>query len=298
MAVSLLASIVMLAGKLTAYGLTHSAAILADAAESVVHGGATAFAAFSLWYSARPADRRHPYGHGKIAYLSAGFEGALVLSASVAVMYNGIDGWIHQRELENLGLGLAISGALAAINLALGMALVAVGRRFNEIVLVANGQHVLSDTWTTAASLAGVGLVLVTGAYWLDPLTAIIIGVIIMATGVSLLRQAFAGLMDEVDPELSEELHGGLQEAVASGEISDYHQLRCRRINKQIWVEVHVLLPGSLSTDAAHERVTRVEEELNARFARYDVHITSHIEPLEHDAAHPEGHHPHLDPLH
>jgi cation diffusion facilitator family transporter len=297
MLISLLASGVMLAGKLTAYLLTHSAAIFSDAAESVVHGAATGLATYSLWYAARPADAGHPYGHGRIAYFSAGFEGALVFAASIAVIYSGIVGLTRGPELRHLGLGLGISGALALINLVLGLALVHVGRKHNALIVTANGKHVLSDMWTTTAVILGVGLVLLTGVTWLDPVVALCVGVYIMVSGAALVRKAFAGLMDEVDPELSRRLIDGLQSAARKGVIVDFHQLRCRQINDELWVDVHLLVPGELSTIEAHDRVTRAEQSIRDLFSNDTVHITSHIEPTDHVGAHPGGHGGVTDPL-
>jgi len=297
MLVSLLASGVMLAGKLTAYFLTHSAALFSDAAESVVHGAATALATYSLWYAAKPADSGHPYGHGRIAYFSAGFEGALVFIAAVTVVYSGVYGLIHGPELRNLGIGLGIAAALAVINCALGLTLVRIGRKQNALILVANGKHVLSDAWTTGGAILGVGLVMLTGKQWLDPLAAIAIGFYIMLTGVSLIRQSYAGLMDQVRPELSQRLIGGLNETVRAGLISDFHQLRCRQINDELWVDVHVLVPGELPTFEAHERVTRAERSVSGLFPDERIHITAHIEPADHYVAHPGGHTDLDDPL-
>lgn len=287
----------MLVGKLIAYFLTHSAAIFSDAAESVVHGAATGLAAYSVWYASRPADARHPYGHGRIAYFSAGFEGALVLAAAIAVMLSGIAGLIRGPELRHLGIGLTIAATLALINLALGLALVHVGRRHNALILLANGKHVLADMWTTAAAIVGVGLVLLTGAQWLDPVAALCIGVYIMATGIALIRKAVAGLMDEIEPELSRRLIDGLRKAVSDGLILDFHQLRCRQINDEVWVDVHVLVAGESSTREAHASVTHAEQSVRELFPDGKLHITSHIEPADHTAAHPAGHEETTDPL-
>lgn len=292
MTISLLVSVVMLAGKGTAYFLTHSVAILSDAAESLVHGVATGFAALSLWYAARPADRKHPYGHGRIAYFSAGFEGALVFAASIAVLWSGVRGFFVQPSLQNLGLGMGIAAGLALINLVLGTALVRIGRRHNTLILVANGKHVLSDTWTTAAALLGVGLVLLTGRTWLDPLVAVIIGVYIMISGIGLIRTSFGGLMDAVEPEITQRLEELLSEQAREGRISAYHELRCRLVNDVLWVDVHFLLPGDLPMATAHARVTRLEELVREAFPEQQVQVTSHMEPREHEAAHPGGHAP------
>ncbi len=290
MRISLLTSVVMLAGKLTAYALTHSAAIFADAAESVVHGAATGFAAFSLWYAARPADQDHPYGHGRIVYFSTGFEGALVLAASLTVIYSGIEGLVHGAELANLGIGMTIAGTLAVINLALGVVLVRVGRAHHALALVANGQHVLSDFWTTAAAIVGLILVKLTGVAWLDPAVAIVMGGWIMYSGASLIRQSYAGLMDRVDPELLGRVETTLDKSIEAGLIRDYHQLRCRRLNDEVHIEMHLLVPGSVSLNEAHARATDVEMRLRDSFPRQQVHVVAHIEPAEHDEAHPQGH--------
>lgn len=294
---SLLASLVMLAGKLTAYLITHSTAIFSDALESCVHGAATALAAFSLWYAARPADSGHPYGHGRIAYFSAGFEGALVFAAAVAVVYGGIAGLVRGPRLQWLGVGLLISGCLALINIVLGLALLRVGRRHNALILVANGKHVLSDVWTTAAAIVGLGLVMITGRPWLDPLAALIIGAGIMLSGVSLVRRAFGGLMDQVDERTADRLIGVLEGQVSGGAISAFHQLRCRMMNDEIWVDVHLLVPGDLSTRDAHTRVSRLEEGIRREFPYSKVRVTSHVEPIDHEAAHPGGHGGVADPL-
>lgn len=295
MRVSLLASVLMLAGKLTAYAITNSTAMFADAAESVVHGVATGFAAFSLWYASRPADVSHPYGHGRIVYFSTGFEGALVLAASFAVMRSGVLGLLHEPQLERLGIGLGIAGTLAAINLVLGAALVRIGRKHNAIVLVANGRHVLSDFWTTAAAILGLVLVKLSGIVWFDPLVALLIGAWIMLTGVSLIRQAIAGLMDAVDPELAARFEAGLEDAVRTGRIMDFHELRCRRINDEIFVEAHLLVPGETPLHEAHHRATEVETVLRELVPGQRIHVVTHVEPLAHDAAHPAGHPHRLD---
>ncbi len=290
MLVSLATAVVMLAGKVTAYLVTHSAAIFSDAAESVVHGVATGLAAFSLWYASRPADVAHPYGHGRIVYFSAGFEGALVAATALLVLWSGGRGLLFGVEVTNLAFGLAVSGGLAVINLVLGTALVRIGRRHNALVLVANGKHVLSDVLTTLAAIVGVGLVMLTGHTFFDPLAALVIGVLILVSGLRLLREAIGGLMDEVDPQVIDQLAAELQRHKDAGHIADFHQLRCRHMNDQLWVDLHVLIPGNVSTREAHVRVTRLEEALHALPLPDDLHVISHIEPADHAAAHPEGH--------
>lgn len=297
MRISLAMSAVMLAGKLTAYTLTLSRAVLADAAESVVHGVATGLAAFSLWYASKPADREHPYGHGRIAYFSAGIEGMLVFAAAVTVIYSGVQGLIVGVTLKQLGWGLGISIVLAAINLVLGFWLIRVGRQTNTLILIANGKHVLSDAWTTIAAIGGLTAVLLTGLEWLDPAVAIAIGGMIMWSGAEMIRESFVGLMDRVDDETTAKLIDAFDEQVGAGRITAYHELRCRQINDELAVDVHLLLPGAMSLEDAHERATEVEHAIAAAFSSHKLHVTSHLEPDEHGEAHPEGHSSRADPL-
>jgi cation diffusion facilitator family transporter len=290
MGVSLAASIVMLVGKLTAYYLTSSAAIFSDACESLVHGVATALAAFSLWYADQPADERYLYGHGKIVYFSAGFEGALILAAAVAVVYTSIGVWLTGGGIRRLGWGVAITSGLGLFNLGLGLMLVAVGKRHNSLVLVANGKHVLSDMWTSLGAVGGLGLVWLTELRWIDPVTGLLIGLQILYTAVSLVKRAYFGLMDRADPSITAKLVQALEHAVHEYGLVGYHQLRHRHSNDQTWVEVHLLVPGTTTTEVAHRKASQTEERIREALAGNAVWVTSHIEPSEHDRAHPEGH--------
>jgi len=293
MGASLVISVFMLVGKITAYYLTGSAAILADASESVVHLAATGFAAYSLWYSLQPADDWHPYGHGRISFLSAGFEGALVFVASFAVIGSGILELRKGPELQEIGVGLAITGTLAVVNLVLGMALVMIGRRTHSIVLVANGKHVLTDVYTTGAAIIGLVLVLMTGKEVLDAWAAILIGFCIMAGGFSLLRSAVAGLMDRMPKDLNRQLDQAIEQCRPGSIIKEIHEKRARLLSDEIWLEMHVLVDGSIPVAEAHNAVTEFEQSLDQAVPDHRVRVISHVEPIEHDRAHPSGHQPH-----
>lgn len=290
MTASLLVAVLMLVGKCGAYYITGSVAILSDAAESVIHIIATGLAGMSLWYSMRPADANHPYGHGKIAYFSAGFEGALILVAALGVIAVGIEGLIHGVELRALDIGLVITAALAMVNLALGLFLVQTGKRANQLILIANGKHVLTDMWTSAGVVIGVGLVYLTGITWFDPLFAVIMGTNILVSAISLIRRSMQGLLDQVDPEHTEKLLTCLNKAVEQDILSGFHQLRHRATNSILWVEVHFLLPDAMPNAEAHRRATLVEKDIQQLFTNFTVQITTHVEPKSHDRAHPSGH--------
>ncbi len=287
MTASLVVAVIMLVGKLAAYALTGSAAIFSDAIESVVHLFATAVAGFSLWYAAQPPDASHPYGHGKIAYFSSGLEGAFILVAAVAIGYQAITDLIAGPELQNLGAGLLITGGLGLVNLVLGLGLIRVGRRTNALVLVSNGYHVLTDMWTSLGVLVGVGLVVVTGIEWLDPVVALLLGANIVWTSGRLMRDAYGGLMERADESETDKVVGLLAAAEGEGLIEGHHHVRHRRVNDQVWLEQHLLLPDDLRLDEAHERASLVEARQRALFPESRVQITSHLEPSSH--VHPEG---------
>lgn len=287
----------MLAGKLGAWWITGSAAILSDAAESVVHVLATGVAAFSLWYSEQAPDRRHPYGHGKIAYFSAGFEGALIGVAALGIFYAALRALILGPQLQEIGLGILITAILAAINGLLGFSLLLVGRRHHSLVLRANGMHVLTDMWTSLGVVIGVALVWATGWLWLDPVVAAVMGANILYTAVKLLRGAFNGLLDQADPEVSGRIIACLNSAVAGGDMEGFHQLRHRQADNILWIEFHAFLPGNMGVAAAHDHVTRVERALAALFPETTTYITTHIEPAHLHDDHPDGHEAPEDPL-
>jgi cation diffusion facilitator family transporter len=297
MTLSLVVSFVMLVGKLTATYLTGSTAILSDAAESVIHLFATGFAGFSLWYAATPPDPDHPYGHGKIAYFAAAVEGALILIAAVGIGWMAVRDLMTGPDLRQLDVGLYLLGVLTAINLALGWYLIRTGRRTNSLVLVSNGQHVMTDMWTSLGVIVGVGLVWLTGVRWLDPVVALLVAANILWTATSLLRRSVYGLMDEADPEATQALLDELTDAKAEDVIAEFHQVRHRRSGDQVWVEYHLMFPGDMSIREAHARSHEVEDRVDALFPDDDVHVTAHLEPRRHDDAHPEGHREPADPL-
>lgn len=293
MIASLAVAVLMLVGKLSAWYITGSTAILSDALESVIHLFATGIAAFGLWYAAQPADAEHPYGHGKIAYFVTAIEGFLIFVAAIAIIAAAINALIVGPELQQLGIGLLITTGLAGINAILGFSLVYVGREHNSVVLVANGHHVLTDMWTSIGVVGGVALVWMTGILWLDPVIAILVGLNIIWTASKLMRNAYDGLMERADSEATELLQSALNQFKEDNVIYDWHQLRHRRVNDRVWIELHLLFPSAMSITDAHHRATKVEEGIQTLFPADAVSITSHLEPETHD--HPDE--AHEDPI-
>jgi cation diffusion facilitator family transporter len=290
MRLSLVVGFGMLAGKVSAYVLTGSAAILSDAAESVIHVIAVAFAAFSLRLSQRPADARFPYGYERIAFFSAGFEGALIILAAVTIIVAAVDKWLSGLRLEQLGLGTGLVAAAAALNGALGYYLVRTGRRTGSLILEANGRHVLTDSWTSVGVVGGLLLVIWTGFKPFDPLMAILVALNILWSGSHLVRRSVTGLMDYSDPEVQQQLRTALESVAAEVGIT-HHALRFRHTGNRILAEVHLLFPFETPVGVAHAQATQVEEELPRRVP-FDLEVVTHLEALEdHDAVHVHGLH-------
>jgi cation diffusion facilitator family transporter len=272
--------VLMLLGKGGAYLMTGSAAILSDAAESILHVAAVGFAAYSLWLSFRPMDRDHLYGHDKIQYFSAGFEGGMIVLAALFIIYAAADNWIVGLKPRNLGGGMIVIVAAALINGLLGWYLIWIGRRSRSLILVANGHHVLTDFYTSAGVIIGLVLVLWTGKWQFDPLCAILVALNILWAGIKLIREAFGGLMDEADPEITRQAKEILDRQVASLGCS-YHGLRQRRTGNTLWIELHLIFDGGLSLSEAHARATRVENAIEQSFQGSSVQVTTHLEAAQ-----------------
>lgn len=279
MRLSLVIGVAMLVGKCVAYVLTGSAAILSDAAESVIHVVAVAFAAFALSLSTRPANQRFRYGYERVAFFSAGVEGALITLAAIVIIAAAVEKWRSGLELQQLGRGTLIVLGAALLNLGLGVYLIVVGRKTRSIILEANGKHVLTDSWTSFGVVGGLVLVLVTGWKPFDPIVAILVALNILWSGWDLVRRSVTGLMDYSDPRVAGELEPRVS-AICEQLGIQYHQLRFRDSGQRVLVDLHVLVPAAMSVGEAHQRATTLEEQLADRVP-FDVEVATHIEALE-----------------
>ena len=292
MGLSLATGFLMLAGKVYAYAITGSAAILSDAAESVVHVFAVAFAAFSLWLSQKPPDSSHPYGHDKIGYFSAGMEGGLIIIAALFIMYSAVEKWIAGLSLSNLSQGTLLVAGAAAVNGILGGFLVWKGKRTGSIILTANGKHVLTDVWTSLGVVAGLLLTLFTGWLPFDPIVAIIAAGNILWSGGQLIRQSVGGLMDEGDPEIGSAIQQVLREETVARGVA-FHNLRYRTSGTALWIDVHLLFPRGAPIEDAHAAASAIEGAILKRLP-VALYFSSHLEPMEvHDEAHDKADVPH-----
>jgi cation diffusion facilitator family transporter len=263
--------------KFYAYGLTHSSAILSDALESIINVVAGAFAMGSVILAAKPPDETHPYGHGKIEFFSAGFEGALIIIAAVGIFKSGMAHLLHPQTLPNLGAGLVLLVGAGVVNGVLGVVLVRVGRGTDSLTLVADGKHVLTDVVTTGGVLAGLLLVQFTGWYRLDGIIACMVGIQILVTGSALVRQSFHGLMDAANPDVLDELSRLLVDNRRACWV-DIHQLRAWKAGEHTHIDLHLVLPRDLSLEEAHQEAKDLES-LIVRHFRAKASALIHMDP-------------------
>jgi cation diffusion facilitator family transporter len=279
---SILAAIVTLGLKTAAYFYTGSVGLLSDAAESSVNLVAAVTAWLSLWYAAKPVDVDHTYGHKKIEYFSSGLEGALIVTAAVGIAWYAIKRLVVPEQLFELGAGVVVALIATAINLAVAIWLLRVGRRHGSIVLEADGQHLLTDVVTSAAVVVGLGLVAITGRDWLDPVVALVVAVNIVRIGWGLVVRSFHGLMDHALPPAEQALvRQAIEASLDAG--TAFHALRTRQAGTDRFVDFHLLVPGKTSVTRAHHLAERVE--LAIRTTLPGTEVVVHIEPIEEQAS-------------
>lgn len=278
-----LQTLVLLAGlglmliKFLAWRLTHSNTILSDALESIVNVVAGAFALYSLVLAAKPRDREHPYGHGKVEFISAGIEGGLVVIAGGIIIWRAIEALREGQQLHDLDTGIALTGAAGALNLLMGLALRRRGAKAHSITMEASGTHLLSDAWSTVAMLIGLVLIRITGLIWLDQAFAIIFAAYIIITGLRVFRRSLAGIMDEADPDLGGAVIAVLQEHRKPGWV-DIHNFRMIKYGSVLHIDCHVTLPWYHTLDQAHQEISAMEQLVNARMGR-TVELFIHMDP-------------------
>ena len=292
MRLSLIFGVVMLVGKTTAYFMTHSAAIFSDAAESVIHVVAVGFATFSLRLSTKSASPQFLYGYERITFFSAGFEGAMIIVAAIAIFYESIRRWIAGLQLEHLGTGVLLVLIAGILNAGLGYYLLRIGQRTNSLILEANGKHVLTDSWTSFGVVGGLGLVLLTHWKPFDPLVAIAVAVNILWSGGHLVWRSAVGLLDYSDPKAGREIREKL-DALCSELNIQYHGVRFRTTGYRQIIEVHLLFPRVTPVSEAHRLATILEERLPSELGM-PAEVTTHLESLEdhaddHSAEHYTG---------
>ena len=271
---SLSVGIGMFIFKFSAYLITGSAAIFSDAAESVVHVLATSMALYSIILSSRPPDKSHLYGHGNVEYFSAGIEGALIIIAGFVIIYEGVSDIIRGPELQQLGTGIIIISAAGIINLFLGWYLVKTGKKTNSLTLIADGKHVLTDSYTSLGVIIGITLVIITDIVYFDPIFAIAVALNILVTGFKLIRESVGGLMNETDPEILKKISGRLI-AIRKPYYIDIHELRFWKSSEDVFIDFHLTLPYYFNIKESHTEEEFITDEVKSELpnAQLKIHL-------------------------
>jgi cation diffusion facilitator family transporter len=287
---SIIAGVVLLAVKFAAYFLTSSTAVLSDAMESIVNVLASFFALYALRLAHAPADEDHPYGHGKVEFLSAGFEGGMVFLAALYIAVHVIYEFLNPHPLERVDSALLLMLLATLVNGAVGLFLIRAGRRANSLTLEADGHHLLADAITSIAVIISLLLVKFTGSSLPDPITAVLVSAYLVILAMRLLRRSTAGLMDEQDAADNSLIRGILdQHLLPDGippQICSYHKLRHRHSGRYHWIDMHLVVPPSHTITSAHELASRIEYEIEQALGSGNA--TAHVEPCA-DAAHQHG---------
>jgi cation diffusion facilitator family transporter len=274
---SIIASILTIIIKSAAYFTTGSVGFMSDAMESFINLIAGIVAFISLTIAARPADKKHPFGHDKAEYFSSLTEGVLITLAAVGIAYTAINRIYNPQPLEELNIGMALSIFATLINLATARLLLYFARKHNSITIEADAHHLMTDVWTTVGIVGGIILVKFTNWQILDPIMAIVVAISILYTGAKLIIRSTDGLMDqklsEIDLKIIMEI---LENHKSTG--LDYHALYTRQASSKRFINFHLLFPGDFTIHQAHEVTKIIENEILEKIPNSNIFI--HLEPL------------------
>ena len=260
-------SVLLLVIKIVAYYLTNSVAVLTDALESIVNVVAGFLGLYSLSLSAKPVDEDHPYGHGKIEFISAAVEGSMIFVAGFLIIYNAIKNIIYPQPLEQLDVGIILVCATAIVNYIMGTACVRIGTKNNSMALQASGKHLQTDTYTTVGIVVGLVLIYLTKITWLDSAIAVLFAVIIIYTGYKIIRRSLAGIMDEMDSALLEKIVDALNKYRRENWI-DLHNLRVIKYGDKLHIDCHLTVPWYLNLHEAHREIDEFRRFTRDHFGR------------------------------
>jgi cation diffusion facilitator family transporter len=273
------AAVATIAFKATAYFLTGSVGLLSDAIESLVNLAGAVMALVMLTIAARPADESHVYGHSKAEYFASLVEGFLILGAAAGIIGTAVNRLFNPQELQDLGIGLAVSAAASLINLIVARILLREGRQRQSISLEADAQHLMTDVWTSVGVIGGVAVAGFTGWTVLDPLLAIAVAINILWTGAQLMRRSVQGLMDAAlsapEQKLIEEVMQRYRERGLN-----FHALRTRQAAARRFISVHILVPGEWTVHDAHHIAEDFEADIRSALGGV-VTVFTHLEPVE-----------------
>ncbi|WP_246101357.1 cation diffusion facilitator family transporter [Pedobacter westerhofensis] len=263
--------------KFGAYFLTHSNAILTDAAESIVNVLASAFAFYSIYLATLPKDENHPYGHGKVEFFSAFVEGALISIAGLIIIFKSSYDLVFPKEIFQLLEGAVIIGGTGVVNLVVGYYLIRTGKKHRSLTLEADGKHLLTDAVTSAGLVLGILVIKITQVYWLDSVVSICLGIYIVYSGYKLTRTSVGGLMDESNIELVKTIVDIMQDNRQDAWI-DVHNLRAQQYGSDLHIDCHMTLPYYYDLNQVHTEISDIDKLINGS-GEHDTELFIHADP-------------------
>lgn len=280
---SIAAAILTIGLKAGAYFLTGSVGLLSDALESCINLAAAIIALLLLKLAARPPDDEHTFGHDKAEYFASGIEGTLILIAACGIAWTAIVRLFVPQPIEQIGIGLAISLVATVINLIVGLILIRVGRAHRSITLEADGQHLLTDVWTSIGVAIGILIVAASGWLILDSIIALLVAANITRAGINLMRRSALGLMDTAISAEEQTLVSTILDRYVAEKKIEYHALRTRQSGTRAFISVHILVPGAWTVHQGHELLEELEADIRRDIA--GAVIFTHLESLDDPAS-------------
>lgn len=277
MKLTLMVGFMLMCLKFLAYYLTQSNAILTDAIESIVNILAGSFALYSLYYAAKPKDEDHPYGHGKIEFLSSGVEGGMVTLAGLAMTIKGVHSFFNPHSLQNINIGLSISIFSGIVNYFLAKSLIKKGTNLHSSIMVADGKHLLTDTWSSVGLVLGLILIYFTEQFWIDYVITIGLGIFITITGFQLIKESVFNLLDKAD-------YGKIENLITILNVKrnpswiDIHNLRVVKYGSVVHVDCHMTLPWYYTLEESHKEVDDLDKLVTKEFS-HEIEFFIHADP-------------------
>ena len=258
--------------------MTNSVAILSDALESIINVVAGAFACYSIYLTGKPKDANHPYGHGKVEFFSIGFEGAMIFIAGCLILFKAAQYFFDPTSLDKLDKGVWLIAGTTVANLLLGVFLVREGKKLSSVTISGNGQHIMTDVYSSLGLIAALLLINFTGWHWIDPLASLLMGVLILRKGYQLLRASISGLMDETDMRVVDKVIDILSAHRRANWI-DIHNMRVQQYGNNYHIDCHLTLPYYLELSDAHDELKALERQVNSEFTSGEVEFFIHTDP-------------------
>jgi cation diffusion facilitator family transporter len=277
---SIVAAVLTISLKLTAYFLTNSVGLLSDALESCVNLVAAVVALIMLNLAEKPPDEKHEFGHNKAEYFSSAIEGGLIVLAAFSIIWSAVPRIFHSQPLENIGVGLLIAVGASLINLAVSIILVKNGKKNNSITLEADGKHLMTDVLTSGGVLLGIALVKLTGWLILDAVVAIGVALNIIWTGSQLMKRSALGLLDTAIPESETDKINQVLEKYRQQNIR-FHSLMTRQAGQRKFISVQLQMPGTWNIHQGHKFAEKIEKDIRMLFPSAHITVFTHLEPIE-----------------